>query len=128
MHHPPEVDIDQPLKVFFAGVSEPRPVANPGVVEKRIEAISLGADSLRPFEQCVPLAAVHHLRIDAPAGVIQRRTGLSQRLGVDVREPEVAAGGIQALAERSANPVSGAGDGGGLACKVALYQWHEVVS
>ena len=122
MYHPPEVDIDQPLKVFFAGVSEAGAVANPGVVEQRIEATGIGADSLRPGEQFVPLAAVHYLRCDAPASVIQRRTGLSQCYGVDIREPEVAAGGIQALAERSANPVSGAGDGGALACKVALYQ------
>ena len=48
MDHPPEVDIDEPLKVFFAGVSKPRAVADPGVVEERVEATGIGADSFCP--------------------------------------------------------------------------------
>ena len=48
VYHPPKVDIDQPLKVRLAGVSESRAVTDPGVVEQCIEAAGIGADGLRP--------------------------------------------------------------------------------
>jgi hypothetical protein len=59
VHHPPKVDIDQPLKVVFGGVSETRAVTDSRVVKECVEMLVSVADDSRPGKQCISLATVH---------------------------------------------------------------------